>query len=65
MITGSGKMTHRCDPLRLRAMTWNHSRGYNPMVATAQRKPPKHAQPAKPERKQRSKDLESEQAINH
>ena len=37
MITGSGKMTHRCDPLRLRAMTWNHSRGYNPMVATAQR----------------------------
>ena len=37
MITGSGEMTHRCDPLRLRAMTWNHSRGYTPMVATAQR----------------------------
>jgi len=30
-------MTHRCDPLRLRAVTWNHSRGYTPMVATAQR----------------------------
>ncbi len=30
-------MTRQCGPLRLRAMTWNHSRGYTPMVATAQR----------------------------
>jgi|SRR5271157_183781 len=30
-------MTRRGNPLRLRGMTWNHSRGYTPMVATAQR----------------------------
>ncbi len=30
-------MTHRAEPLRLRGMTWNHSRGYVPLVATAQR----------------------------
>ncbi len=30
-------MTHRPDLLRLRGITWNHSRGYTPMVATAQR----------------------------
>ena len=30
-------MTHSAEPVRLRGMTWNHSRGYTPMVATAQR----------------------------
>jgi multiple sugar transport system substrate-binding protein len=30
-------MTQQDEPIRLRGMTWNHSRGYTPMVATAQR----------------------------
>ncbi|MGA2076477.1 MAG: extracellular solute-binding protein [Terriglobia bacterium] len=30
-------MTQSAEPVRLRGMTWNHSRGYTPMVATAQR----------------------------
>jgi len=30
-------MTQHAEPLRLRGMTWNHCRGYTPMVATAQR----------------------------
>ncbi|HTS69631.1 MAG TPA: carbohydrate ABC transporter substrate-binding protein, partial [Terriglobia bacterium] len=30
-------MPDRAEPLRLRGMTWNHSRGYVPLVATAQR----------------------------
>jgi len=30
-------MTRSTAPVRLRGMTWNHSRGYSPMVATAQR----------------------------
>ncbi len=30
-------MTPSTEPVRLRGMTWNHSRGYTPMVATAQR----------------------------
>jgi len=30
-------MTQSTEPVRLRGMTWNHSRGYTPMVATAQR----------------------------
>ena len=30
-------MTPSTEPVRLRGMTWNHSRGFTPMVATAQR----------------------------
>jgi len=30
-------MAHRRDPICFRGMTWDHSRGYTPMVATAQR----------------------------
>jgi multiple sugar transport system substrate-binding protein len=30
-------MTQSTEPIRLRGMAWNHSRGYPPMVATAQR----------------------------
>ena len=30
-------MTPSTEPVRLRGMTWNHSRGYTPLVATAQR----------------------------
>ncbi len=30
-------MAHPVEPVCLRGMTWNHSRGYTPMVATAQR----------------------------
>ncbi len=30
-------MAQSAEPLRLRGMTWNHTRGYTPMVATAQR----------------------------
>ncbi|MBZ5564014.1 MAG: extracellular solute-binding protein [Acidobacteriia bacterium] len=30
-------MQHRTAPLRLRGMTWNHSRGYTPLAAIAQR----------------------------
>jgi multiple sugar transport system substrate-binding protein len=33
---GFAQMTCRGDQFRLRGMTWNHSRGYTPMVATAQ-----------------------------
>ena len=31
------QVTLVAEPLRLRGMTWNHSRGFTPMVATAQR----------------------------
>ena len=30
-------MAQSAEPVRLRGMTWNHTRGYTPMVATAQR----------------------------
>ena len=36
-IGGPFRMGHRREPHCLRGMTWDHSRGYTPMVATAQR----------------------------